>query len=203
MSSITGKKRVFAGVCSTYLKEAEKKSKIRVFVRPSTFRLPASLSVPIIMVGPGTGIAPMRALLQEREFRARDDTSATKGAGKNTLYFGCRKREVDYIYRDELEAYEKSGTLSKLHLAFSRQHRGQKVYVQNLLESPLNASDVHQDVALGAYIYVCGATAMGTDVMECFAKLFQEHYHITKDQATDMIKDLQKKGRYVQELWTA
>ena len=77
------------------------------------------------------------------------------------------------------------------------------MYVQKLLASPLVAGDVCNDVSLGAYIYVCGATNMGTDVMDTFVKLFASQYHISTAQATDMVKDLQKKGRYVQELWTA
>jgi NADPH-ferrihemoprotein reductase len=86
-----------------------------------------------IIPGPGTGIAPMRALLQERKFRC----DAEKRTSKNTLYFGCKKRDVDYLYKDEIEDYVKDKTLSSLHLAFSREQK-QKVRIYlNILFQPI------------------------------------------------------------------
>jgi len=195
-----GKPRKFTGVCSGFLRNLKPSvSKCGIFVRPSTFRLPPSLGTPIILIGPGTGLAPMRALLQEREFQGKKTKTS---AGRNTLFFGCRRRDEDYIYKDELEAYEKSGTITKLHTAFSREG-GNKVYVQHLLAKDENATQIITDLDAGGYIYVCGATNMGTDVMEAFVVMFMEKYHIGRPQAVEEIKKLQKKGRYVQELWTA
>lgn len=195
-----GKK--FVGLTSGYLKDfAPRAQKCRVFVRPSSFRLPASLSTPIVMIGPGTGLAPMRALLQERKFQQAAQKAKTPAT--NVLFFGCKNRDVDYIYRDELEAYEKEGVLTKLHTAFSRDS-AKKVYVQNLMAQPETAAELLDLVIKQkAYIYVCGATAMGTDVMHTFINILQEQNNMTAAQATAFVKDLQDKGRYVQELWTA
>ena len=113
--------KIVPGLCSTYLHDLPIGASCKIFIRPSSFRLPASLATPIIMIGPGTGIAPMRALIQEREFLAKKQQgSSGKAKVINELYFGCKKRSEDFIYQDELVAYEQSGALSKLHLAFSR-----------------------------------------------------------------------------------
>lgn len=193
--------RTFTGLTSGFLKDLTPGSrKMRVFVRPSSFRLPAHLSTPIIMIGPGTGLAPMRALLQERKFQQQAHDGAPS---QNILFFGCKNRDVDYIYRDELEAYVKEGVLTSLHTAFSRDGPT-KVYVQNLMAEENTAKEL-LDLLLhhNAYVYVCGATAMGSDVMATFVKILQEKNGMTAMQATTFIKDLQDMGRYVQELWTA
>lgn len=207
-SYITGSKRRFKGVCSSYLAKLKEGSKVSVFVRSSTFKLPETLSVPIIMIGPGTGVAPMRALIQDRSWQGEQETSTKKInssghiAGKNILYFGCRNRKHDYIYSDELQEAEKSGKLSKLHLAFSRE-QNDKIYVQNIITKADNQSEIISDLEKGAYVFVCGATQMGIDVMEAFVKTFMSHYYMTRDEAQNEIKELQRKGRYIQELWTA
>lgn len=104
------------------------------------------------MIGPGTGIAPMRALLQEREHQAK----LSNCKGNNILFFGCRHRDIDYIYRDELEAYQSSGTLSQLHVAFSRDGN-RKVYVQHLLADQDNAATLAKLLLeCNAYVFVCG-----------------------------------------------
>lgn len=189
----------FTGLASGYV--TSDTNNARVFVRPSSFRLPAQLSTPILMIGPGTGLAPMRALLQERKFQTDKQKPAV--APKNVLFFGCKNRGVDFIYRDELEAFEKEGVLTGFHTAFSRDTK-QKVYVQNLMVQSETAKEL-LDLLLnqGAYVYVCGATAMGTDVMAAFVKILQEQNNMSTAQATAFVKELQDKGRYVQELWTA
>jgi NADPH-ferrihemoprotein reductase len=196
----------FSGLTSAYLKTLVPgqgdSSKCRVFIRASSFRLPASLSTPILMVGPGTGLAPMRALLQERKFQ-QEKSKAKAGSVQNVLFFGCKNREVDYIYRDELEAYEQEGVLTKLHTAFSRDGP-KKVYVQNLMVESNTAADLLDLLTnQGAYVYVCGATAMGTDVMAAFVKILEDKNGMSAAQATAFMKELHEKGRYVQELWTA
>lgn len=197
--------RTFVGLTSGFLKDLQPGSRsCRVFVRASSFRLPATLSTPIVMIGPGTGLAPMRALLQERKFQQEAQKKGKNAVvPQNVLFFGCKNRDVDYIYRDELESYEKEGVLTKLYTAFSRDGP-QKVYVQNLMAEPATAQEL-LDLVLkqNAYIYVCGATAMGHDVMTAFGKILQEQGGMTPAKATAFIKDLQDHGRYVQELWTA
>lgn len=127
----------FRGLCSSYLQRlgaGNAAAKCRIFVRASTFRLPRSLSTPIVLIGPGTGIAPMRALLQERSYQGKHK-GVKKGepiAGSNTLYFGCKNREVDFLYSDELAEFEKRGELTKLHLAFSRDQKQKVKSIHNI-----------------------------------------------------------------------
>jgi len=190
--------RLHRGVCSTYLSHLQIGQKCRIFVRPSTFRLPEDVSTPIVMIGPGTGIAPMRALLQERRYQ-RDVLS--QSVGPNVLYFGCRERALDFIYEDELLQYSKDGTLTDLQLAFSREQT-QKVYVQHLLSKKENAEKFWQYINNdGGYIYVCGATKMGADVLATIQKIIQEYGKMTETEAREYITTLQLSGRYVQELW--
>lgn len=158
------------GLCSGYLQglEANGKSACRVFVRASTFKLPTELSTPIVMIGPGTGVAPMRGLLQERKFQGLQ--------GKNTLFFGCKNRDIDYIYRSEMEESNKEKILTNLHLAFSREQK-EKIYVQHIIKSTEQAKELLADLDAGGHIYVCGATAMGADVMEAVS---QSHFSFIK-----------------------
>ena len=208
-SYITGSKRRFKGVCSSYLASLKKGSKVSVFVRSSTFKIPENLNVPVIMVGPGTGVAPMRAIIQERSWQHEQELKTKKkksnddvGAGRNSLYFGCRNRKHDYIYSDELQEAKEAGTLTNLHLAFSREQKN-KIYVQDIITKAENQKEIISDLQLGAHVYVCGATQMGVDVMEAFVNTFMSHYYMSKEQAQNEIKELQRKGRYIQELWTA
>jgi len=190
--------RLHRGVCSTHLSHLQIGQKCRIFVRPSTFRLPEDVKKPIIMIGPGTGIAPMRALLQERRYQ-RDILK--KNVGPNILYFGCRERALDFIYEDELLNYSKDGTLTDLQLAFSREQET-KVYVQHLLAKKENAEKfwnyINND---GGYIYVCGATNMGADVLNTINKIIQDYGKMSKEEAREYITNLQLGGRYIQELW--
>ena len=187
---------LFKGVCSNHLADISKNGTCRLFIRPSTFRLPEDVSRPIIMIGPGTGIAPMRALLQERAYQRN---VLKKNVGKSVLYFGCKRRDIDYLYSDELEAYEKSGILSDLYLAFSRE-RAQKIYVQYLLaKNQVETFDlIHKE---GAYIYVCGATKMGNDVRVALTAILSTQGGMEPDAARAYISQLQVDGRFVQELW--
>lgn len=192
--------KVINGLCSTYMASLQPGSHCRVFLRASSFKLPEDISKPIIMIGPGTGIAPMRALLQERGAQ-RAQASAVTTCGSNVLYFGCRRSDEDFIYSDELRDYEASGVLDALHLAFSREG-SKKVYVQNLMRQPENAAAILRDIELGGYIYVCGATAMGSDVHAALIDIWSSGKGVSKDAATAAIKNLQDTGRYVQELWS-
>lgn len=197
--------KVVPGLCSTHLRKLDIGNTCKIFIRSSSFKLPPMTTTPIIMIGPGTGIAPMRALLQEREYQHKKVLSTPSGAHstmKNVLYFGCKKSSEDFIYSDELRAFEKSGTLTTLHLAFSREST-EKVYVQHLIKKQENASSFVADLEAGAYIYVCGATKMGEDVMKAIHDILKEYKKFSKEDADKYIKNLQSSGRYVQELWTA
>lgn len=169
---------------------------IRCFVRPSTFKLPQDPATPVIMIGPGTGVAPMRAFLQERAWQREQGMAV----GATLLFFGCRRRDEDYIYENELMEYSRNKTLTALYTAFSREDAS-KVYVQSRL-----AEHAEQVWGLiqnqGAHIYVCGATRMGTDVHAVLEGIVAEHGQMPAEQAKQFIKDLQKCNRYVQELWS-
>jgi sulfite reductase (NADPH) flavoprotein alpha-component len=144
------------GVASTYLADRVSESeRVKVFVQPSAgFKLPADANAPVIMVGPGTGIAPFRAFLQERQ--------TTGAPGKNWLFFGDQRRATDFLYEGQLTAWQKSGHLSRLDLAFSRD-QAQKIYVQHrMLE---NSAELFDWLENGAIFYVCGdASRMAKDV---------------------------------------
>lgn len=189
--------RVHKGVCSTYLASSLNKT-VRVFVRPSTFRLPAEPRTPIIMIGPGTGIAPMRALLQERHHALK---VRKQEVGENILFFGCRRRDQDYLYAEELQTLMEDGALTDLMLAFSREQE-KKVYVQHLIASEDMASKLWRLMAEeNAYVYVCGATSMGHDVHKALEEVVQRQGG--REDALDVLKKMREEGRYVQELWSA
>lgn len=120
-----------------------------IYVRKSQFRLPFKFQTSIIMIGPGTGLAPFRGFIQERDFYRREG----RPIGKTILYYGCRKQNEDYLYPDELKEYEQNGTLTKLNVAFSRD-QAQKVYVTHLLQA--DAGIVWNILKDGGHIYVCG-----------------------------------------------
>ena len=204
-------KSTFRGVCSNYLArlvsngdtDTDNKAEhpplptVRVFHRPSTFCLPSDPSRPILMIGPGTGIAPMRALLQERQYQKHVLKQAN--VGPNILYFGCKKPSQDYIYRDELQAWVEDGTLHQLHVAFSREQTP-KIYVQDLLRqhaaATWNLLDRDQ-----AHVYVCGAVRMGHDVSETLQTIVAEQGNLSLDEAKQYLARLGHEGRFVQELW--
>lgn len=195
----------FTGLTSGFLKRLQAgQDYARVFVRPSTFRLPKSVKNPVIMVGPGTGLAPMRALLQERQFRLDSSAEGSADPGNCVLFFGCKHANMDFIYKDEIESWQSKGTLTQLHTAFSRD-TARKVYVQHLMldDSTVGQSLVKMLVEQQGSFYVCGATAMGADVMNAIITLLKTHGKMSAESATAMVKTLQEQGRYVQELWTA
>jgi NADPH-ferrihemoprotein reductase len=167
--------RVVKGLCSSFLYDMSvaQRSHCRVFTRDSLFRLPDDVRTPIVMIGPGSGIAPMRALLQEREYQAKK-AGVPFNEMTNILYFGCKGRNFDYIYQDELEDALHRGLLTSLKVAFSRE-QAKKVYVQTLMAEPENASElVRLVVDEGAHIFVCGGTGMGTTVGEVFTQIIAQ-----------------------------
>jgi NADPH-ferrihemoprotein reductase len=191
----------FRGLCSNYLagcgpaskNQQQHKPVIRVFVRPSSFRLPTDPSVPIILIGPGTGIAPMRAFLQERSLQP------PHRRGPTVLYFGCRSRHVDFLYRDELVEYQTIGVLDDLRTAFSRDGSA-KVYVQHLLQYHCEET-VQWIIHRRAHVYVCGAVQMGHDVNATLQRILAGHVPPATKSAKDYLDQMSAEGRYVQELW--
>jgi len=200
--------RTFNGVATTYLKQKEPLIKVvdgveevicptvPVFVRKSAFRLPYRHQTPIIMVGPGTGLAPFMGFIQERDKARRDG----KPIGETVLYFGCRKRTVDFLYEEELRQFEADGTLSQLHLAFSRDTQ-QKVYVQDLLRE--NKAETWALLQQGAHFYICGdAKHMARDVRTVIEDTVKELGGFTSQQVADYLKQMQVKGKLQMDVWS-
>lgn len=157
------------GLCTKFLSSLSPGDSCRVFPRESLFKLPASLSTPVIMIGPGSGIAPMRALIQEREYRARSENIPLSDM-TNILYFGCKSRRLDFLYEEELTAALDRQALTALRLAFSRE-TDDKVYVQHLMRLADNEKEIARLLDSGAHIFVCGGTEMGAAVAESFAAI--------------------------------
>ena len=180
------------GVCSTYFSDRMGDSAPGVFVHHNkAFRLPEDLNKDVIMVGPGTGIAPFRAFLEERK--------ATKAPGRNWLFFGNPHAATDFIYEEEITAMQKEGVINKLDLAFSRD-QADKIYVQDrMLESGAELWSWLQD---GGYFYVCGdASRMAKDVDNALHKIAQDHGGLTEEAAIDYFKQLKKEKRYARDVY--
>ena len=181
------------GICSTYLSDRlTGESKPGVFVhRNNAFRLPADGNVPVIMVGPGTGIAPFRAFLEERK--------ATDAKGKNWLFFGNPYQATDFLYRDELEAFQKDGTLTRMDLAWSRDQK-EKIYVQNLMLN--EGAEMWKWLQDGAAFYVCGdASRMAKDVDAALHTIAREHGKLSEEDAAAYVAQLKKEKRYLRDVY--
>jgi sulfite reductase (NADPH) flavoprotein alpha-component len=155
------------------------------------FKLPEDSSTPIIMVGPGTGIAPFRAFIEERK--------SSGATGKNWLFFGDRSQKTDYLYGDEWESYQKDGILNELDLAWSRD-QAEKVYVQHkMLEKGTQLWKWLND---GAVFYVCGdASRMAKDVDQALRTIAQEEGLMSEEDAGVWVKSLQKERRYLKDVY--
>ncbi|MDR3404896.1 MAG: assimilatory sulfite reductase (NADPH) flavoprotein subunit [Chthoniobacter sp.] len=181
------------GVCSTFLADrCADNTPVPVFVQTSHgFRLPANGDVPVIMCGPGTGIAPFRAFLEERR--------ATGAQGRNWLFFGDQKRSTDFLYQEQLEAWAADGHLARLDLAFSRD-QAEKIYVQNrMLE---NAAELWSWLDSGAHFYVCGdASRMAKDVDAALHQVAESAGGLSKEAAAEYIQKLKSEKRYQRDVY--
>jgi sulfite reductase (NADPH) flavoprotein alpha-component len=188
---IHGRKR--NGVCSTYLADLVKTGDpVQVFVQPNkNFRLPADGSTPIIMVGPGTGIAPFRAFVEHR--------AALGSPGKNWLFFGDQHYTNDFLYQLEWQEHLKEGALTRLDLAFSRD-QPEKVYVQHRMLQ--QAKDLYQWLEEGAHFYVCGEAArMAHDVHETLISIVESQAGISREAAEAYVENLKKTKRYQRDVY--
>ncbi len=181
------------GVCSTFLAErVQPNVSVPVFVRKNeNFRPPPLGDVPIIMVGPGTGIAPFRAFLQERQ--------AVGATGRNWLFFGDQRAATDFLYRDELEIMLRGGALHRLDVAFSRD-QAEKVYVQHRMRE--HAKELFAWLEAGAHFYVCGdASRMAKDVDVALREIIQTSKECTAEQAMEYVNRLKSERRYQRDVY--
>lgn len=188
---IRGRTRL--GVASTFLGERiETGASVKAFIqRAADFALPADGARPIIMIGPGTGIAPFRAFLHERQ--------AVGATGKAWLFFGHRSRANDFFYEEEIEGLRKAGTLTRLDLAFSRD-QADKVYVQHRMRE--NAAELWSWLDAGAHVYVCGdAKRMARDVDQELQSIVAEHGRMAPPAAKAFVAGLAKDGRYQRDVY--
>ena len=187
---------IYKGICSNYLATRRAGESIHATVRETKagFRLPDDPSVPVIMIGPGTGLAPFRGFLQERAARKARGTSL----GPAMLFFGCRHPDQDYLYADELKAFADQG-VCELHTAFSR-GEGPKTYVQHLVAA--QKERVWSLIEQGAIIYVCGdGGKMEPDVKAALVAIYRERSGADAEAGQRWIDDLGAKNRYVLDVW--
>jgi sulfite reductase (NADPH) flavoprotein alpha-component len=185
--------RVRLGAASTYLCErAQPGDKVRAYVqRAHAFGLPADSSVPIIMVGPGTGVAPFRAFLQER--------MATRAPGRNWLFFGHQHQACDFFYEDEFAGMKAAGVLNRLTLAWSRDG-SEKIYVQSRMRE--EGAELWRWLDGGAHFYLCGdAKHMAKDVETALVDLVAEHGGRSKEDAAAYLVALKKTGRFQADVY--
>ena len=181
------------GVASTYLGDRlGEGGMVGVYVQKSAhFHIPEDDTVPLIMIGPGTGIAPFRAFLEEREARG--------GEGRNWLFFGDQHEACDYLYRDQIEAWKSAGVLDRASLAWSRDG-ADKVYVQTLLKQ--DGAEVFKWLEEGAAIYICGdASRMASDVDKALREIVATHGGKTPEEADAYIDQLSATHRYQRDVY--
>lgn len=193
--AISGEGR-FKGVCSNYLARAGEGAQVYATLKETkaNFRLPEDVSTPVIMIGPGTGIAPFRGFLQERALLKKEGAKL----GPAILFFGCRHPDQDFLYREELEGYATEG-VAEMRVAFSRKEKT-KTYVQDLIREDREA--VWPLIEAGAHIYVCGdGGRMEPDVRRALARIYSEEKDVSADAADAWIEGLMSEGRYNLDVW--
>lgn len=181
------------GACSGYVAgNVEVGQHLKAFVSVNDgFRLPDDSNADIIMVGPGTGVAPFRSFMQQREVNG--------DSGKNWLFFGDRQFTTDFIYQLEWQQWHKSKLLNKIDLAFSRD-QAEKVYVQHKIKQ--NAKEFYQWLQNGAHIFVCGdKNNMAKDVHHAIIDVVEEQGKLTRDEAVEFVKSLRKQRRYHEDVY--
>ncbi|MEM6376195.1 MAG: sulfite reductase flavoprotein subunit alpha [Pseudomonadota bacterium] len=185
--------RPHRGVCSTFLADhVPEGASAGIFMQANkAFRVPEDDTLPMLMVGPGTGIAPFRAFLEERRERG--------ATGMNWLFFGDQTRESDFIYQDEIGEMSTSGLLTRLDLAFSRD-QAEKIYVQHRMIE--NGKALYAALEEGGYFFVCGdATRMAKDVDAALHKVVADQGGLSEDAAIEYVNALKKHKRYVRDVY--
>ncbi|KAH0835082.1 hypothetical protein AYO21_09735 [Fonsecaea monophora] len=171
--------------------------RVAMYIRPSTFRLPASTTTPIIMVGPGTGVAPFRAFVQERS----EQRKAGLDVGLTMLFFGCRKQKEDFIYEEEWAEYGRIlGSNFRMITAFSRQTPSKKVYVQDKIRQ--FGAEISSLLSKDAHFYVCGDAAMAKDVSSLLEQIISERRAVPPAEAAAVVKQMRAANQYQEDAWS-
>ena len=185
--------RSYNGTCSSWLADlVNEGGKVPCYFAPNkNFAVPEDDKAPMIMVGPGTGIAPFRAFLEEREIQA--------SPGDNWLIFGDRNSATDYIYQDEIEVLQSKGVLTRLDLAFSRD-QAEKIYVQDKMRD--NGAELFAWLERGGYFFVCGdAYYMAKDVDKALHDIISTHGQFNQEETKEYVSKLKKQKRYVRDVY--
>eukprot|EP01062_Namystynia_karyoxenos_P027987 TRINITY_DN212_c0_g3_i1.p1 TRINITY_DN212_c0_g3~~TRINITY_DN212_c0_g3_i1.p1 ORF type:complete len:664 (+),score=272.65 TRINITY_DN212_c0_g3_i1:99-2090(+) len=185
------------GLCSGHLKELNVGERVPCFVRKSTFHLPQrDKKRPNIMIGPGTGVAPLIGFL----YRRKAWKQKGEELGETMFYFGCRSKHDDWLYQDLMEECLSAGIISKLRVAFSRD-QAHKVYVQHLVKE--DGADIWRLMEAGANIYICGdAKHMARDVEEALVQIMIEHGKMDRAAAEKRLNEKEKRSEYLKDVWT-
>ena len=179
------------GVCSSFMAERVEDGLMPVFPTTSKFRMPEDGNTPMIMVGPGTGIAPFRAFLQERK--------AVGAGGKSWLFFGSQRESCDYFYKDEWEQLQREGYLARIDCAFSRDQE-QKVYVQHRMRE--NSAEIWKWLDEGAHFFVCGdAKRMAKDVDAALRQIVEKEGGLDGEKANEYIEKMKTEKRYKRDVY--
>jgi sulfite reductase (NADPH) flavoprotein alpha-component len=179
------------GVCSSFIADRAENGPVPMFPTTSKFRMPENHDTPMIMVGPGTGIAPFRAFLQERE--------AIGAKGKSWLFFGSQQEKCDYFYRDEFAAAKRDGYLTRIDCAFSRDQE-HKIYVQHRMRE--NSAEVWKWLEEGAEFFVCGdAKRMAKDVDATLRQIVEKEGGMDGEKANEYIEKMKTEKRYKRDVY--
>lgn len=179
------------GLCSDYLARLAEGDGVDFYIHPNhQFKLPDA-AADVVMIGPGTGIAPFRSFLAERD--------ATGAAGRNWLFFGEQHFTTDFLYQTEIQGYAETGLLTKVNVAFSRDQQ-EKIYVQHRMKQ--EAAELYEWISKGAYVFVCGSRIpMSVDVEETLIQIIAEHGVQSLEEARDYLYEIAEEGRYVKDVY--
>ena len=192
VSAVRYGERQRKGACSTFLADRVGEREVPIFIQPSShFHLPADPEAGVVMIGPGTGVAPFRGFLHERR--------VTGAKGRNWLFFGEQHEASDFYYRDELVAMRDDGHLTELSLAFSRD-QASKVYVQDRMIE--RGADLWAWLEAGAYLYVCGdAERMAKDVERALVAIVRDQGRLDEERAAAYVQTLAREKRYLRDVY--